>query len=157
MISNHMPGKVWDEITYPFPHFNCATHGRKSRITRNTYNLVLYNVQVKLQVARWVQVASNDILVWRCHYISKYHSIKPIHYIQPRPTQLQTIIIVYNLTSIYIYVYIYIYLYIFIYKHPLDNKYKHYIHILTEIQSIVVPDDVFVDKIKKYRIQINHT
>ena len=22
-ISNHMPGKVWDEITYPFLNFNC--------------------------------------------------------------------------------------------------------------------------------------
>ena len=24
-ISNHMPSKVWDEITYPFPNFNIAT------------------------------------------------------------------------------------------------------------------------------------
>ena len=24
-ISNHMPGKVWDEITYPFLNFNGAT------------------------------------------------------------------------------------------------------------------------------------
>ena len=24
-ISTHMPGKVWDEITYPFPNFNDAT------------------------------------------------------------------------------------------------------------------------------------
>ena len=24
-VSNHMPGKVWDEITYPFPNFNGAT------------------------------------------------------------------------------------------------------------------------------------
>ena len=24
-ISNHMPGEVWGEITYPFPNFNGAT------------------------------------------------------------------------------------------------------------------------------------
>ena len=24
-ISNHMPNKVWDEITYPFPKFNSST------------------------------------------------------------------------------------------------------------------------------------
>ena len=24
-ISNHMPSKVWDEITYPFPNFNGCT------------------------------------------------------------------------------------------------------------------------------------
>ena len=24
-LSNHMPGKVWDEITYPFPNFNGCT------------------------------------------------------------------------------------------------------------------------------------
>ena len=24
-ISNHMPGKVWDEITYPFLNFNSCT------------------------------------------------------------------------------------------------------------------------------------
>ena len=24
-IRNHMPGKVWDEITYPFLNFNGAT------------------------------------------------------------------------------------------------------------------------------------
>ena len=24
-ISNHMPSKVWDEITYPFPNFNSCT------------------------------------------------------------------------------------------------------------------------------------
>ena len=24
-ISNHMPGKVWDEITYPFLNFNGCT------------------------------------------------------------------------------------------------------------------------------------
>ena len=24
-ISNHMPSKVWDEITYPFLNFNCCT------------------------------------------------------------------------------------------------------------------------------------
>ena len=23
-ISNHMPSKVWDDITYPFPNFNDA-------------------------------------------------------------------------------------------------------------------------------------
>ena len=22
-INNHMPSKTWDEITYPFPNFNC--------------------------------------------------------------------------------------------------------------------------------------
>ena len=26
-ISNHMPSKVWYEITYPFPNFNGATIG----------------------------------------------------------------------------------------------------------------------------------
>ena len=25
LISNNMLGKVWDEITYPFPNINCAT------------------------------------------------------------------------------------------------------------------------------------
>ena len=24
-VSNHMPNKLWDEITYPFPNFNSAT------------------------------------------------------------------------------------------------------------------------------------
>ena len=24
-ISNHMPNKVWEEITYPFPKFNVVT------------------------------------------------------------------------------------------------------------------------------------
>ena len=104
MISNHMLGKVWNEITYPFSNFNGTTHRRKSRITRNTNRLLMCSIQVKLQVARCVQLASNDIMLSRNHF-SKYHSIKPNHYIQPRHTQLQTIITIYNLTSIYIYAY----------------------------------------------------
>ena len=31
-----MPNKVWDEITYPFPHFNGATSGYLSIIGEKT-------------------------------------------------------------------------------------------------------------------------
>ena len=45
-ISNHMCSKIWGEITYPFPNFNCYTvevwECVNNFITRNTMDVITY-------------------------------------------------------------------------------------------------------------------
>ena len=41
--NNYMHGEVWDELTYPFPNFNCCTF---QAWERTSYFLSLYNVLI---------------------------------------------------------------------------------------------------------------
>ena len=51
-ITNHMPGKVWDELTYPFPNFNGAT------------------VEVWEWIGNFIPHFMIDVITYPCWYLS---------------------------------------------------------------------------------------
>ena len=61
-ISNHMPGKVWDEITYPFLNFN----GLWGEITYPFINFNGATVEVKEWISNFIPHIVMDVITYPC-------------------------------------------------------------------------------------------
>ena len=77
LISNNMSSKVWDEITYPFPHFNGATVlilgmdkyfcliSNESAVVHAIARCQAYDKPIK---KRWGILAPRVVIVSMCRY-----------------------------------------------------------------------------------------